>query len=281
MGGLGRDGSASTHFWKPRGRLLASMHPHKAQQLVEEVSCCNDRLGLREMVRSLDYFRCVEYPLATAALAIEPHLDLLDMGCGRGPYALFLAARRGQRVRALDLDPDALAWQRRGALRLALSPGEFATVQADSRDLPFPDASFDRVLNLGSIEHIRDNGDSVAAAEMARVLRPGGLAVLTIPFGLREQEIEAGPHVPSFERRYDENALQRRLIGPSGLDEVDRTYYGEPGFELSRVWYALPWLLRLPLRRLGRHLAARWLRPLAPSQRERACGVCVTLQRSG
>lgn len=257
------------------------MHAPEAQHLVEQVSCCSDRLGLREVVRSLDYFRCVEYPLATAALALEPHLDLLDMGCGRGPYALFLAAQRGLRVRALDLDPEALDWQRRGALRLALAPAEFATVQADSRELPFPEASFDRVLNLGSIEHIRGNGDAVAAAEMARVLRPGGLAVLTVPFGAHEQEIEAGPHVPGFERRYDDGALERRLIGPSGLAEIGRTYYGEPGFELSRWWYGLPRLLRLPLRRLGQHLAARWLRPLSTSERERACGVCVTLQRSG
>lgn len=253
---------------------------NEAQQLVEQVARCSDRLGLREMVRSLDYFRCVEYPLATAALALMPGLDLLDMGCGRGPYALFLASTFGARVRALDLDTDALLWQNRGAARLARTSADFATVEGDSRELPFPDATFDRVLNLGSIEHIRGGGDAVAAAEMARVLRPGGIAVLTVPYGPVETEIEVGPHVRYFERRYDDVALERRLIEPSGLGEVGRHYYGEPNFAFSRVWYGLPWLLRLPLRRASRHLAARWLRPLAPPQRARACGVCLTLRQA-
>lgn len=252
---------------------------HDTMKLVDEVRRFNDRLGLREAVRSLDYFRCVEYPLATRALAPAPGLELLDMGCGSGPFALFLAAERGLRVRALDIDGRALAWQMRGARRLGLSPATFAAVRGDSRSLPFPDATFDRVLNLGSIEHLRNDGDLVAAAEMARVLRPGGLAVLTIPYGPRELEIESGPHVPGFERRYDDDALARRLIAPSGLTEVGRTCYGEPGLELSRLWYGMPWLLRVPLRRLTPRLAARWLRPLATEHRDRACGVCLGLEK--
>ena len=56
----------------------------------------------------------------------------------------------------------------------------FADVQADLTALPFPDAVFDWVIANHVLEHIPDDG--AAIAELARVLRPGGRAVIMVPF---------------------------------------------------------------------------------------------------
>ena len=52
-------------------------------------------------------------------------------------------------------------------------------VQADIREVPFAPASFDLVYTMGTIEHIAEYRQ--ALAEVARVLRPGGLAVVGVP----------------------------------------------------------------------------------------------------
>ncbi len=247
--------------------------------LVRSVLRVNDRLGLREWVRGLDYFRCIEYPLVFEALRPEPGQSLLDMGCGSGPFALFLAHQAGVRVVALDLDPECVAWQNRGATRLGLSSTSFSAVEGDSRALPYPDEEFDLVLNLGSIEHIPDDGDIIAAREMSRVLKPGGRAILTIPYGREYTEIDSGRHVSGFERRYDDEALDQRLVTPSGLTEKARIYFGEPGFAASSIWYGLPWILRLPFRRLASAFSRRWLAHFHTDDRDRACGARLVLDK--
>jgi len=247
--------------------------------VVASVARVNDRLGPREWVRGLDYFRCIEYALVVEALGAHPGQRLLDMGCGKGPFALFLADRIGCHVHALDIDPECVSWQARGAKKLGLEPPAFAASEGDSRSLAHPDGSFDAVLNLGSIEHIRDDGDCLAAREMARVLKPGGRAILTIPYGPVHELIDSGPHVPGFERRYDDLALRERLIAPSTLEERTRVYFGEPGFAASSIVYGMPRVLRLPFRRITPLLARRWLARLPAPHRNRACGVCLILDK--
>jgi SAM-dependent methyltransferase len=52
-------------------------------------------------------------------------------------------------------------------------------VRADGEALPFADGAFDRVANIGSLEHFPD--PAAGAREMARVLAPGGLALILLP----------------------------------------------------------------------------------------------------
>lgn len=143
---------------------------------------------------------------------------LLDVGSGMGRHC-FEALRRGADVVAADLDADALAAV--GAMAAAMADeGEapatasFTAVRADARRLPFGDASFDRVVASETLEHIAD--DSVAMGEIARVLRPGGRAVVTVPrwwpeavcWALsKEYHSNEGGHV----RIYKTPQLKRRL----------------------------------------------------------------------
>jgi SAM-dependent methyltransferase len=142
---------------------------------------------------------------------IGPGHRVLDLGCGAGRHA-FEAYRRGAHVVAADLDLGELAPVNGmfAAMRAEGEAGpraEAAAVTADATGLPFPDGSFDRVVAAEILEHVPD--DSRALAEIARVLRPGGIAAVTVPSWLpervcwalsREYHEVPGGHVRIFTR---------------------------------------------------------------------------------
>ena len=239
------------------------------------------RLGLRESVRGLDYFRFYEYPRVLETLSLEPGCSVLDLGCGTGLFPLFCASHFPEiRYTAVDIDDGAIAWQKKKANRLR-GPANLEICPGDSRSLGFPSESFDRVANLGSIEHIPGDGDIRTAREMGRVCRPGGRLVLSIPYGKTGGEAETTPHWKSFERRYDERMLEDRLIGPSGCRILAVDYFGEPGFRFSKYWYRLPFALRLPVRHFAPLASRLWLKTLPSEERSRACGVRLVLEKPG
>jgi SAM-dependent methyltransferase len=103
-------------------------------------------------------------------------LRLLDYGCGHA-MASVVFARRGAHVTAFDLSSGYLeeAKRRANANRV---PIEF--VQADGERLPFADGSFDRIWGNAVLHHL---DVALAASELRRVLRPGGVAVFCEPWG--------------------------------------------------------------------------------------------------
>src|SRR5262249_3771256 len=99
-------------------------------------------------------------------------LVALDLGCGTGRHALWLAAARA-RVTAVDFSEGMLAEARRkpGAERVWVLSHDM------HGPLPLGDATFDLVVSGLVLEHLRDLGPFFAEAR--RVLRPGGRAVIT------------------------------------------------------------------------------------------------------
>ncbi len=104
--------------------------------------------------------------------AISSGHRVLEIGCGTGNLAI-LAKRLSPaaEVAGTDPDPKALARarqkaQRRGAA-LQFDPG-FA------EELPYPDASFDRVLSAFMLHHVKPEGKPLALRQAFRVLKPGG-----------------------------------------------------------------------------------------------------------
>jgi ubiquinone/menaquinone biosynthesis C-methylase UbiE len=93
---------------------------------------------------------------------------VLEVGCGHGGGASYLMRTlHPASYTGLDLNPDGIAFCRR---RHNLAGLEF--VQGDAENLPFPDQSFDAVINIESSIHYPDFPRFLA--EVARVLRPRG-----------------------------------------------------------------------------------------------------------
>ncbi|WP_432186522.1 class I SAM-dependent methyltransferase [Streptomyces sp. Tue6028] len=114
---------------------------------------------------------------ALDALIGMEHAQVLDCSCGIGTQAIGLALH-GHRVTGTDLSPRAAARAAREAGRRNLS---LCTAVADMRYLPFADGRFDAVVCAdNALPHLLTEQDVHAAlAEMRRVLRPGGLLLVS------------------------------------------------------------------------------------------------------
>ncbi|MFF4398709.1 class I SAM-dependent methyltransferase [Streptomyces sp. NPDC001480] len=114
---------------------------------------------------------------ALDALLSQDRAAVLDCSCGIGTQAIGLALR-GHRVTGTDLSPRAVARAAREAGHRNVALG---TAVADMRRLPFPDVRFDAVVCAdNALPHLLTEQDVHAAlTEMRRVLRPGGLLLLS------------------------------------------------------------------------------------------------------
>ncbi|HEV3381560.1 MAG TPA: class I SAM-dependent methyltransferase [Trebonia sp.] len=113
----------------------------------------------------------------------------LDLGCGAGRHA-FEAYRRGAHVVAADLDTGELGpvsgmFAAMRAEGEAPSGASAIALAADATNLPFPDNSFDKIVAAEILEHVPR--DQCAISEITRVLRPGGIAAVTVPAWLPER----------------------------------------------------------------------------------------------
>lgn len=112
----------------------------------------------------------------TAELAgIRPGLSVLDVSCGRGTQSVVYAREFGADVVGLDLSQAMLKTAKARASEAGLGPS-VRFVQGDSQDLPFPDGSFDVVVNECAVG-IPDDSQKVLN-EMLRVARPGGRVLM-------------------------------------------------------------------------------------------------------
>jgi ubiquinone/menaquinone biosynthesis C-methylase UbiE len=106
--------------------------------------------------------------LVVERAGVEPGMDVLDVACGTG-NATIPAAKAGARVTGLDFAPALLEIARE---RCADAMVEIDFVEGDAQEMPFADASFDRVVS--TFGHMFAPDHERTAAEMKRVLRPGG-----------------------------------------------------------------------------------------------------------
>ncbi|MEQ1759552.1 MAG: class I SAM-dependent methyltransferase [Vicinamibacterales bacterium] len=146
-------------------------------------------------------FRTFVHPAIAEALGTRRHLRLLDCGSGTGDNLAFLATY-GSAV-GMDLSLPGVA--------LARAAGH-GGVSGDVRRLPFGSGSFDVATSFDVLQQIDADGEAVR--EMARVLRPGGVVVLT----LAALEILHGDHnvVWDEKRRYTPETA-RALVRQAGL----------------------------------------------------------------
>lgn len=192
---------------------------------------------------------------------------ILDYGCGTGgnisAYASFGAV--------VGIEPDA------AAIRLAHVRGQAHYCRSSGTYLPFRHATFDAVLASDVLEHIDD--DLQAVSEIARVLKPGGIAVISVPAHqwLFSRHDVALHHF----RRYSKAGL-RELLEDGGVSIRRISYWNAtlfPAISLHRMLEKArpigrphsdtttspPWLINEPLAglltveaRILRHVALPW-----------------------
>lgn len=156
------------------------------------------------------------------AAAVQAGERVLDLGCGTGNAAL-LAAARGADVVAVDPSPRLLSVTRETAESRGLT---VVTASGEAAAIPVPDSSVDCLLSSFALIFAPD--PAAAAAEVARVLAPGGRGAFSAWFpggpvgayvaaagALVQEALGAPPPPPGF-GWHDEQAVAG-LFAPLGL----------------------------------------------------------------
>ncbi len=241
------------------------------------------RLGPVAFSRGIPYARCAEYPAVVRRLDLKAQDRLLDVGSRYSPLPQILAHRHGCTVRAVDPEPDfrerQLAMSRRVPWARALvAEGRLDFLVADAAKLPFDNGFFTKIAAISVLEHVLD--EEPVVRELVRVLAPGGLLVVSVPFDPWRDEpryfrrnvyVDGEPDRESFYMRYySERNLADRLVAPSGLQQVAGVYLGEPGFNAHNLLFGNPhvpwWLRRVLCQPFAPLLAPLFIRELKPSR---------------
>lgn len=157
--------------------------------------------------------------------------DVLDVGCGEKPYRAWM--------------PDARRW-----VGIDVSPGPSVDGLIEpGKSWPIEDDDFDVVVCTQVLEHVGDLDHTVS--ELVRVLRPGGDAIVTVPFIFGEH------NAPHDYRRLSQHGL-RQLLADHGLDVVETRPHGGIGSTLGVIGLCWTWDA-MPRRGRGMLLVAPFL----------------------
>jgi SAM-dependent methyltransferase len=247
-------------------------------------------LGLKRLALPVSYWRSVEFGYVWRQLDLPPGARILDLGSPKD-LAAILARHRGFEVVATDILPDAVLLSRRYATAQRLDGRGRGLVHSevqDGRALTYADASFDAAYSVSVVEHIPDRGDSAAIRELLRVVRPGGVVVVTVPYDRYYRETfvpgpvyernPVGDEPLFYQRHYDRGSLAERLFDSPTAELADLRLWGEGALRMEAMLEGLG-PLRLPLSPLEALFATVLLRQVEPNGRRHPMAAFFTLRR--
>ena len=169
-------------------------------------------------------------------LALTGDSFVLEIGCGSGAYALYLAEKAGCRIVGLDINEPGV----HNANQLALAKGLASQVRFEqcdaSKSLPFDDNAFDAVVSNDVLCHLP--GRPAVLAEIFRVLKPSGRILfsdaLVIGGLISHQEIATRSSIGFYV--YSPPGENERIMGKVGFSEIKATDTTENAARLAKRW---------------------------------------------
>jgi len=167
--------------------------------------------------------RTVEYPWAFEALQVRRGMRVLDIG---GSLAGFQFVLGMEGCEVINVDPGeesrGRGWQVSEEVFAKLNRAFGTNVVLKKcflQDAQLPDDYFDRVVSISVLEHVPEDDIAAIFAEIRRVLKPGGLVVLTLDLFLNVK-----PFSEADRNEYGKNIDVRWLVENSGMELI----HGEP-----------------------------------------------------
>jgi len=174
-----------------------------------------------------------------------PNRRILDIGCGKG-ILLRIAKQRGLYAYGIDISKAAVEIARKNVIKSDI-------LVEDAHNLPWRDNHFDYITCLGSLEHFANPEKSIC--EMARVLKPDGLACIFVPnsyfighiYMAFRYGIAPSEGFQNFSEKFGTRLEWQKLLEKNGL-EVLKTYKYNEIWASNKVDYITKLLYNFALR---------------------------------
>jgi cyclopropane fatty-acyl-phospholipid synthase-like methyltransferase len=157
--------------------LRSQKSPSVCPDLYDEAYFLGSCEGYAEFIASEGTHLSRRLSQALEVAEVKTGMRVLDVGCGRGEI-LHHCAGLGARAYGVDYAPVAARMARKATACEEKACDAAHVYVADAKSLPFPAASFDRVLMFDMVEHLHPWELDRALAEARRVLRSGGRLII-------------------------------------------------------------------------------------------------------
>lgn len=206
---------------------------------------------------------------------------MLDVGCGDGAFTRLLAAKFDE-IHGIDVQDSYLEKFHESVIQ----DHRFHVAKMSASEMTFPDAYFDSIVSIETLEHVPDLAG--AAAEMSRVLRRGGELLITVPnrwFPFENHGMRIGswehhgripllPYLPWLHRRLSlarvfkagdlDRLFLKRGLQRAGCDYAWPTFeHGGNRFQplLKPLFGVMRAMEASPLRMFGTSVIVRYVKP--------------------
>ncbi len=192
--------------------------------------------SISKLLCPIHYTRYKELPIALYMLDPQPNETILDISSPK-ILPVYCAWKYQTKIHTMDIIDKPI--EEAEFFKEKLSLNNLTIVKGDARNLDYPDNFFDKIFSVSVFEHIAPakKGEIPAMLETVRILKPGGILVLTLAFAneyfeeYRQGDVyerQAGKDESIFfQRFYDEKVLHENIIAPSGLEVLEKIYIGE------------------------------------------------------
>ncbi len=208
------------------------------------------KLSLKLFFNPVSIVRYFEYDFANSCISNVEEKNILDVS---SPYLFGFYVTAKNKCNYHYINPDMRDRENVRSLANKMNfTGNYLTDCLDATKLPYENNNFDRIVSISVVEHVNNNGDSEVMREMWRVLKPGGLLILTFPvkkdyeeefiskdiYNLNREETEGKFF---FQRYYDDEKIEERLLSSLyNFEIVEKKVFGEitEGFydEYKKRW---------------------------------------------
>ncbi|HSE17308.1 MAG TPA: class I SAM-dependent methyltransferase [Pyrinomonadaceae bacterium] len=130
--------------------------------------------------------RLWEYPFSILAAELKPGMKVVDIGCGMTAFTIYLKEHSGCEVTGIDPDvfEAGVKYRSHGVSQEFIERTGIKFLKGDMTALPLESDSQDRAFSISVMEHVPPGIRRQGMQEIARVLKPGGRAVLTVDMSM-------------------------------------------------------------------------------------------------
>ncbi|HVF21923.1 MAG TPA: class I SAM-dependent methyltransferase [Pyrinomonadaceae bacterium] len=130
--------------------------------------------------------RMWEYPYAILAAELSPGLKVADVGCGMTAFTIYLKEQAGCDVTGIDPDvfEAGLRYKGHGVSEEFIKRTGIKFLRGDMTEVPLESDSQDRAFSISVMEHVPPDVRRRGMQELARILKPGGRAILTVDMSM-------------------------------------------------------------------------------------------------